>query len=175
MKFVTGFFQKKNIKFFLFAGVAIIITGVVGFIGYTKLNPKKQNDIFSKLEQLTSPQAEKRAKSVVEDVAKLIKLPEGEIPSVATITDLSQLPNQEFYRFAKVGDKMLIFSQAHKIILYRPSEHIIIDVAPVEFATENISPTPIVVDVAAASVSAEESTASPSAKRVILRQVPPTE
>lgn len=174
MKKIFSIFQRKNLRFFLFAGLFLLIVIPLGYFAYSKLNPKKPTDIFSKLEQLTSPEAEKKARSVVEDVAKLIKLPEGEIPSVATITDLSQLPNHEFYRFAKVGDKMLIYSQAHKIILYRPSEKIIIDVAPVEFASEKPTPIPNIGE--EASISAEEKISTPSGtNRVILRPIQQSE
>src|SRR3989338_2914754 len=56
-------------------------------------------------------------KNLVEKVGKLIKLPEDELPTVATITDLERLKEQEFFAKAKVGDKVLLYPQAKKAFL----------------------------------------------------------
>src|SRR5471032_1664638 len=52
-------------------------------------------------------------------VRKLMVLPD-EQPTIATVTDPEKLKNQSFFASAKSGDKVLIFSQAKKAVLYDP-------------------------------------------------------
>lgn len=80
-----------------------------------------------------NPQAlqEQEVASVVAEVGQLIVLPEGETPVVAEVADIEALKGQEFFAKAATGDKVLIYTQALKAILYRPSTKKIIEVAPV--------------------------------------------
>lgn len=64
-------------------------------------------------------------------VGKLAELPAGENPTVATVSDLSVLKGQPFFNDAMVGDKVIIYSQSGKAILYRPSTDKIIVIAPI--------------------------------------------
>lgn len=68
--------------------------------------------------------------SVIAAVGKLAALPEGETPTVATITTLEPLKNQPFFKDAEIGDKVLIFNTSKKAILYRPSQNKVITIAP---------------------------------------------
>ena len=73
---------------------------------------------------------------LVRDVSKLIILPE-ESPTIATVTDPKALVGQPFFEKAETGDRVLVFTDAKKAILYRPSIKKIVEVMP--FATpENI-------------------------------------
>ena len=89
---------------------------------------------YSQLSQLRAdPQriAQEEVKSLVIKVGKLIVLPEGEEPTVATVTDPELLKDQPFFANAKTGDKVLIYTNARKAVLYSPEENKIIEVAPV--------------------------------------------
>ena len=88
---------------------------------------------------LSNPQkkADEEVKSLVRKVGKLIELPK-ETPTVATVTEKKKLIDQPFFAKAENGDKVLIFPNAKKAILYRPAENKIIEVAPINVA----SPTP---------------------------------
>jgi hypothetical protein len=68
--------------------------------------------------------------SVLSEVGKLVILPEGEVPSMATVTNVSELGGQEFFAKAEIGDKVLIFNKSKKAILYRPSTQEIVEIAP---------------------------------------------
>ncbi|MBI5357887.1 hypothetical protein HZB74_03515 [Candidatus Saccharibacteria bacterium] len=61
----------------------------------------------------------------------MVEVPQGEEPTIATVQDVSKLQNQAFFKNAQNGDKVLIYSQAKKAILYRPSTDKIIEVGPV--------------------------------------------
>lgn len=62
-------------------------------------------------------------------LSKSIVLPQ-EQPTFATVADITKLKNQPFFAHAANGDKVLIYPQAKKAIIYRPSTGKIIDVGP---------------------------------------------
>lgn len=64
---------------------------------------------------------------LISKVGKLIMLP-SEAPDIATVTDVNQLQDQTVFRNAQNGDKVLIFTQAKRAIVYRPSQNIIVEV-----------------------------------------------
>lgn len=74
--------------------------------------------------------AKERDAQLVEKVGMLILLPQGETPTVATVSDLSKLQDQLFFANAQIGDLVLIYTQARKAIIYRPSLNKIIEVGP---------------------------------------------
>jgi hypothetical protein len=112
--------------------VTILVTTSLALAGY-----------FYYLYQQTNAKANE-VESTIEDISRHIKLPEGEVPTLATVADKKKLSEQEFFKLAENGDKVLIYKQAQKAILYRPSIDRIIDIAPVR-STEGegtVRPTP---------------------------------
>ncbi len=75
--------------------------------------------------------AQEEIAKIVAEVEKLILLPKGEIPTVATVSDLEPLKSQPFFANAKKGDKLLLYTNAKKAILYSPTEKKIVEVAPI--------------------------------------------
>ncbi len=73
-----------------------------------------------------------QVQNVVAMVAVHIVLPEGEEPTVATVSSLEQLAGQPFFASAKVGHKVLIYTKAKKAILYDPVIDKIVEVAPLD-------------------------------------------
>lgn len=71
-----------------------------------------------------------KTENILERVAVLTDLPIGEEPKIVTVTNSEQLKNQTFFKDAKVGDKVLIFKESKKAVLYRPSTNKIISIAP---------------------------------------------
>jgi hypothetical protein len=80
-----------------------------------------------------NPQAEAQQKvqELVREVSQHLVLPEGEIPTVAAISDLEPLKTQRFFANAQVGDMLLIYEQARKAVLYSPSKRKVVEVGPV--------------------------------------------
>lgn len=70
----------------------------------------------------------KEEEDLVARVSSLIALPEGEYPTVATVSDKEQLQDQIFFDKTLEGDKLLIYTDARKVVLYRPSENRIVEV-----------------------------------------------
>ena len=77
-----------------------------------------------------------KAKRLVDEVGVLILLPDGETPTIATVSDPKALIGQPFFAHTETGDKVLVFSDTKKAILYRPSIHKIIEVMPFELPAQ---------------------------------------
>jgi len=75
---------------------------------------------------------EQEVTNVISEVSSLYLFPEGESPTVATVTDPSALKNQSFFNYSEVGDKVLIFTNAGKAVLYRPSINKIIEITSIK-------------------------------------------
>lgn len=87
--------------------------------------------------------AQAEVKALVSKVGRLMFLPEGETPTIATVSDPNALKDQDFFADAKKGDKVLIYSTAQKAILYDPEADKIITIAPLNTdAAKNPTTTP---------------------------------
>lgn len=73
----------------------------------------------------------KEERSLVAEVGKLMTLPTDEEPTVATVTDPEKLADQFFFKDARKDDRLLVYQNSRKVILYRPSEHRVIEVGVV--------------------------------------------
>lgn len=90
--------------------------------------------------------AQKDVEALVARVGKLIELPEGETPTVVTVSDPEKLKDQPFFAKAKAGDKVLLYSTAQKAYLYDPVTNKIVEVAPINLgtgATKTATTTPV--------------------------------
>ena len=116
----------------------MLISGVVFlFLQYSKT--KSEN---AKLKaQIKTNMSQSEVKTLTETISKFIELPQNEEPTLATITDKEKLSGQTFFNQAENGDRLLIYAQARKVYLYRPSTNKIIDVAPIN-TEQNQTPTP---------------------------------
>ena len=76
-------------------------------------------------------------------MAEIYLIPTGEEPTIATVSDPAALKNQSFFSSSAKGDKVLIFTQAGKAVLYRPSINKIVEVAPInKNDQQNTTPPP---------------------------------
>lgn len=103
----------------------------------------------------TTQQTKEETEKLVAEVGEIIALPEGEFPTMATVTDVEAVRDQTFFANAQNGDKVLIYSSVKKAFLYRPSQKKIIEVGIVNISQaqnediqdggnieEAVSPTP---------------------------------
>lgn len=107
--------------------------------------------------QQTQTQLNKSAQAneqavLLSEVGKLIVLPSGEQPTIATVSDIDRLKGQTFFSHAKNGDKVLIYSKAQEAILYDPIANKIVEVGPITLtqATPTSLPTPAAVPITVA-------------------------
>lgn len=120
---VKRFFQNKPflIGLIVVLFIALGAGGLYAFLYFQKDATTGSNA------QLTSDQI----KLLVRDVGKLMVLPDGETPTIATVTDVEKLSEQAFFKTAQNGDKVLLFGSTKEAILYRPSIGKIIKVATI--------------------------------------------
>lgn len=109
----------------------IVILVVLGGTTYYFVNR------YSQLKKDPQQAVRQQTQVLVDKIAKLIVLPQGEEPTIATVTDPDQLKDQPFFANAQKGDIVLIYTNARKAILYNPTENKIVEVAPL-----NIGPAP---------------------------------
>lgn len=115
--------------------LALVGLGGAGYFYYQYTKVQKEIQTIRTDPTTLQNLAKEEAKKLVSDVGKLIALPEGEEPTVATITDIEKLKDQPFFQRAKNGDKVLIYTNAKKAFLFDPKANKIIDVAPVNIGT----------------------------------------
>ncbi len=125
-------------KVLVFA-LVILLFIAVGTVSYfyiqfaaPKNNPSAQ----------TQTDVQTDVKNLVAMVGKLIVLPQGENPTIATVTDPERLRDQPFFLNAQKGDKVLIYTNAKKAILYSPLDNKIVEVAPVNIGPQPPPPPP---------------------------------
>jgi len=122
--------SRATIAVIVLAAVAVISTGMATFCYHEyqdlKKNPTKIVDDENQ--------------DLINKVGRLMVLPTGETPTVATVTDLAPLKDQPFFANAKVGYKVIIYTNAKRAILYDPVNDKIVETAPLNMGQ---APAPV--------------------------------
>ena len=118
----AGRSSKKKIIVGAVIVILLVVLGIV-FRGSIFGGPVAGSPEFARAEML----------GLVEKVGKLMKLPTDEEPTIITVNDPAQLTSQAFFVNAKQGDKVLLYANARKAVLFNPTEGVIIEVAPITF------------------------------------------
>ncbi|MEK7543907.1 MAG: hypothetical protein AAB557_03500 [Patescibacteria group bacterium] len=126
---VLGELLKQKIVLVIAGGV-LLLAVVPSLYFYAKYRDAQK--------QLADPTryAQEEIRLLVDRVGKLIELPEGELPTIANVSDASKLTDQPFFASAQNGDKVLIYTDTKKAFLYRPGANKIIQVAPVNIGDQ---------------------------------------
>lgn len=109
----------------LAAVVAILAASASGYFYFQYTKAQKQ--LKTKAQTQVVKDKVDQTKKLVEEVGKLINLPQDEEPTIATVTDVDKLKDQPFFKEAKVGDQVLIYPKAQKSILYDPKNKRIVE------------------------------------------------
>ncbi len=105
----------------IFAGVALLLLCAVFELG--RFSVYKQHPELAAAEQV---------QKILVQVGKIIQLPTGETPSVATVKDaVSIKQGQPFLANAQNGDILIVYANKAEAFLYRPSTNRLINVGPV--------------------------------------------
>ena len=129
-------FQRKSVQLSAFI-VMFVIIGVLVYLQVTNLK-----DVSVDQAKLSADQV----KSLVLEIGEKMILPEGETPTVATVTDVTKLAAQPFFKNAQNGDKVVIYGSTKEAILYRSSIHKIVAVAPINTTDpQAVSTTPSLI------------------------------
>ncbi len=133
-------------------GIVVVLL-IIGAVGSSIYFYTKYQSAQNVLGNSTKGSAIEAA-SLVKKVDKLIELPKGENPTIATVSDITKLKGQAFFAHAKNGDKVLIYTKAKKAFLYDPTTNKIIEVQTInigstdqKIASGSASPTPAIISV----------------------------
>ena len=129
------------VVFFLFAITTVASLGVAIY---------SYNQIQTVQKSAPKPSVD-ADETMLTTIGSVIALPE-EKPTIVNVTDRDKLQDQEFFKKAQNGDKVVIYETIRRIFLYRPSLNKIIDVAPLVFtgqqgatqSAQKTSPTPTI-------------------------------
>jgi len=112
-------------------GALIILVVVLGAASYIYIQYRRTQQELNQIKTDPKVLAVHDKYRLIDNVSKLVDIPLGEEPKVATITNVHRLKGQAFFARAENEDKVLIFPKAGRAILYRPSTNKIIEAAPV--------------------------------------------
>ena len=137
VKLDLSFLKAKYLVLFL-----AVATGVAGatiaIYAYNKVGIENSLNIpiIEDSERMTAKDIE----NLVEKMSQVAVLPEDETPTVLTISDLTKLHSNPFFKDAKLKDKILIFKKAGRIILYDPLGHKIVNMGPYSEPEQEATP-----------------------------------
>jgi uncharacterized protein (UPF0333 family) len=126
--------KKSNVsmkKIILVLVFLVVLLGATTFYFYK--NSKSTDSIVD----------QKEAQTLSDIVGKIALVPKDEVPTIATVSDPEALRDQSFFVDAKQGDKVLIYTNAKRAILYDPIANKIINIAPLNTSDQKkIAPAP---------------------------------
>jgi uncharacterized membrane protein YcjF (UPF0283 family) len=125
--------SKKNKKLIVIAVVAVVLAGLVAMLILQRVEINRLNDPTA-----TAEQSKAEAAKLKEKVGQLAQLPDEEA-TVATVQDAEKLRDQEFFKNAQNGDKVLIFTNDKKAFIYRESENKVINSGPIVLNSGNLT------------------------------------
>lgn len=73
--------------------------------------------------------SEVRLRQYIDDIGRVIELPNDEVPTLAIVSDPEELKSQPFFANAQIGDVVLIYTASKKAVLWRPSAKKLIEVS----------------------------------------------
>jgi len=126
--FKSGYFKVKN--YFKFKPTNLIIVVLIAVTLGALISTFYFYNQFTVLKENPQKVVQEETEKLVSLVSRLIILPKNETPTIATVLDPEKLKDQPFFANAKKGDKVLIYTNAKKAILYDPAGNKIIEVAP---------------------------------------------
>jgi len=127
--------KKRNIIMIVVAILVIICIAAIGI--YYFLQYKKPQQLFNG-PLLTTQMTQTE---LITKVGQLIALPTGEQPTIASVSDITKLKGQTFFKNARNGDIVLVYPKAGEAILYDPFVNKIMQVGPVNHPQPTSSKT----------------------------------
>lgn len=130
------FLSQRRYQVGLLVLIVIVVGALVAGYGFTQKNDSVEGGKLSP----------SQISDLVAEVGDKMVIPKGETPTIATVTDITKLEEQPFFKNAQNGDKVMIFGSTNMAILYRQSIHKIVTVAPINAQNSpianNTTPTP---------------------------------
>lgn len=131
--------SSKQLATWLIVIILLLLVAAIAFYYMHRYNDSQKQ--VRKLSSNPAITAQQEQQNLISKVGALTVLPTGETPTIATVTDITKLTDQPFFANAKDGDKVLIYTQAKKAYLYRPSTDKLINIAPVNIGNNQTGST----------------------------------
>lgn len=113
----------------------VIALGVATFFYVQWQEAREQVEQIKSENQIEDANIDKEVERAVNALSESVLLPTGETPTISTITNKEELlENREFFESAENGDQVLVYHQAKKAFLYRPSTNKLINLAPINIS-----------------------------------------
>ena len=123
--------MKKSVVILLFFLLSIVAIASLGFALYSYAQVQT-------VKKIASTAGTDSDQKMIAAIGSVIQLPD-EKPTIVTITDKDKLQDQDFFKKAQNGDKVLIFEGIRRVFLFRPGVQKILDVAPLVFTDQKPS------------------------------------
>jgi len=116
--------RSRALGWFTFAAV-VVLAGISTAFGLLYFHSRAE---LRQVLHNPSTGAAEEAGALIKKVSVHMALP-SEKPTIAVVENAKKLAGQAFFKHAHNGDKVLMYTQSKKAILYRPSEDKVIEVA----------------------------------------------
>jgi hypothetical protein len=93
---------------------------------------------FIKYKQAVNKAPANERQQILSKIEPIIALPD-EQPELSTVLDTTKLTNQTLRQRANNGDKLLIYSKAKRLVIYRPSSGKVVDMLTIQVAPQTIN------------------------------------
>lgn len=123
------FSKKKSGKFILVVLVVMLVGGSIGFGAYAL---KKYQDVKKNPGSVVA----NNNKVLLDKLGKILQLPTGEDPQIASVSDKSKLGSDPFFRDVENNDYLIVYTKARRIIVYRESANKVINQGPFTINTQ---------------------------------------
>ncbi|MEI8097075.1 MAG: hypothetical protein WCG73_03140, partial [Candidatus Moraniibacteriota bacterium] len=138
--------------------LAVLLCLAVGVAGYFYYQYKYVATVNGQVDEIAS---------LTRTIGAMIELPEGEAPTLATVTDKEKLAGQPFFQKAENGDKVLIYTNTGRAILYRPTTKKIVDVTTVNVNASAQATAPVTPAVTSSQTAETPAVVTPEAPQSV--------
>jgi hypothetical protein len=137
--------SKKGLNWLKVVIVAFILGCLLGLSGTAVYfyRQYKKAVLIQNISPGGEDQTAKELQSIKEAIGRFMELPGNEEPVLATVTDIEKIKTQPFFANAQNGDKVLIYADNKKAILYRPLTGKIVEVSTISGEGNNIAADPL--------------------------------
>ena len=120
--------------------ISIVLLAIVGIAGWSFISaesstPDTQSgdapSVGTNAAAAAAGAQSAKSSDIIAQVGTHIELPQGETPTIATVTDPSKLIDQPFFAKARAGDIVLIYTAAREAYLFDPTQNKLVTVAPI--------------------------------------------
>lgn len=122
----------------------LVVLASLGFGGWAFYQYQHSQQQIAKLSSLEGQQELQKTEveSLKKSLSKHMLLPSDEEPSIATITNIEVLKkDQPFFEKAQNGDKVVVYSNEKKAIIYSPQKDVVVNVGALVVDQSASAPT----------------------------------